>query len=30
MDILFIAGILLFFSLMVLLAVGCSKLGGAK
>ncbi len=30
MDILFIAGILLFFSLMVLLAVGCAKLGGAK
>ncbi len=30
MDILFIAGILLFFSLTVLLAVGCAKLGGAK
>ncbi len=30
MDILFLAGILLFFSLTVLLAVGCAKLGGAK
>lgn len=30
MDILYLAGILLFFSLTALLAVGCAKLGGAK
>lgn len=30
MDFIYLAGIVLFFSLTALLAVGCSKLGGAK
>jgi hypothetical protein len=30
MDIVYFAGIVLFFSLMVGFAVGCSHLGGAK
>jgi hypothetical protein len=30
MDLIYLAGILLFFALMAAMAVGCSKLGGAK
>jgi len=30
MDIIYLAGILLFFTLMAAMAVGCAKLGGAK
>jgi len=30
MDLIYLAGILLFFALMAGMAVGCAKLGGAK
>jgi len=30
MDLIYLAAILLFFALTVLLAVGCARLGGAK
>ena len=30
MDLIYLAGILLFFALTAALAVGCAKLGGAK
>ena len=30
MDFVYLAGIVLFFGLMAVMAVGCSKLGGAK
>ena len=30
MELAYIAGILLFFGLMVVLAIGCDKLGGPK
>jgi len=30
MDLIYLAGILLFFALMAGVAVGCAKLGGAK
>jgi len=30
MDLIYLAGILLFFALMAAMAIGCAKLGGAK
>ena len=30
MDLVYLAGIVLFFSLMAAMAVGCAKLGGTK
>ena len=30
MDLVYLAGIVLFFSLMAAMAIGCAKLGGAK
>ncbi len=30
MDLIYLAGIVLFFALTVLLAIGCAKLGGSK
>jgi hypothetical protein len=30
MDLIYLAGIVLFFSLMAAMAIGCAKLGGAK